>query len=90
MKNYPPKLIARMPFELEDGTRGCINNRIHLFKDVPFNLFSGNQLFAAGFKMTGDNKPIIYTKGNYQIVFDIKVKTPKCVLSAITHYQYAV
>jgi len=42
-----------------------------------FNLFSLSKRLENGWKLGGDAKAIWLEKGEYKILFDIKIKTPK-------------
>ena len=64
-----------------DGTTGTIG-RVHLIPGLPFNLISGTKLLTLGYKLTGDENKLVYSKNNGQVVFDIKIKTSQGMLMA--------
>ena len=45
-----------------------------------FNLFSGTRMMDNGWIMSGDKEKIVIKKGGQEIVFDIKIRTPKGVV----------
>jgi hypothetical protein len=56
---------------------------VQVLPTAVFNLFSGTKLLNNGWKLEGDEKAMIYKKGNATVTFDIKVPTSRGVLYAM-------
>jgi hypothetical protein len=57
--------------------------QVQLLPGSPFNLLSGTWLIKNGYQLAGNKDAMIFTKGNFKLVCDIKIHTDKGLLYAV-------
>jgi hypothetical protein len=57
--------------------------QVQLLPESPFNLLSGMWLIKNGYQLVGNKDAMIFTKGNFKLVCDIKRHTDKGLLYAV-------
>jgi hypothetical protein len=58
-------------------------NEMHLMPGSPFNLLSGTNMIMQGCRMIGEGSSITFTKGGWQLVCDLKIKTSRGLLYGV-------
>jgi hypothetical protein len=58
-------------------------NEMHLMPGSPFNLLSGTNMIMQGCRMIGEGSSITFTKGGWQLVCDLKIKTSSGLLYGV-------
>jgi hypothetical protein len=59
--NIKAKFVGDMPFETTNGVKGTMGD-IEVIPGAPFNLISGTKLLTMGYKISGDQDKIVYSK----------------------------
>ena len=81
------KAIGDIPVTIYDKhgviqADSCLR-QVQLLPGSPFNLLSGTWLLKNGYQLIGNKQAMVFTKGSFKLVCDIKIHTDKGLIYAV-------